>query len=206
MQFLRTYRIPASPARLDEHTRRYRYALVVTGVWAAFRLDQPGANPPWQGGGVPDGVLLGPDGDGHPVALFVEMKSMADGDRQAEHGQVAKARLQLLSGVFHFMPLGRCWGASGPLSHGDEHHARGDVDLGAALSRQMQNHRVAAVIVVFRVNLRRSVMPPPRAERRSLRLGGLPLCPRKPIALGIRVVALPPNAALRLAFADLLPR
>jgi len=207
-----------TPHSLTEHLSKtgYTYTLRVTGADALFHLDDP-QNPPWKGGPVPDGIVLG-RADNTPYVVFLELKAVvlqkASGHtayHQSERAQIEKAYCQILSGVFHFLPLCQCHSMPPcPKKHpGEEHHQRWPQDLGPVIPEipQYQGHEVRGTIVLFWLNLQRTISPPPKASvrPRNSQLGGQDLCPAKPIPkFKILYRSIPANGTVTIPFAQMV--
>jgi hypothetical protein len=129
-------------------------------------------------------------------------------------GLILRARLQLLAGVWHFMPHGTCQGSQNAgARHGDRHHQRWaqgqDLSREMAASSQAGDHAVAAIVVL----MQRSVSRPPSMLRRdgalpsspsSIQFGEEALCAGKPVVLRVLPTQLQArNGRFVRIFADL---
>ena len=208
MNWLRDYLQPSY--RLTEYVRTkgrtYTYTLAVTDTEALFQTDRSPL--PWEGGPVLDGIVLGMANE-TPYVVFLELKSVTSKNAQSERAQIEKANRQILSGIFHFLPSCRCHNlpvSSCPEHHGEMHHQRWGQDVGPHLAQKYQGHQVRGTILLFRVNLQRTVSPPTHTESgQGGKLGGQDLCPRKVIPkFKIIYRSIPPHGTTTIPFAQLV--
>lgn len=170
---------------VEEQPRQYTVSF--PGSDYVFHLDCDGQPQPWQGGPIPDGIVIGRDQNNRSCVVFVEMKTIGDYQhdrlRDVERAQVEKAIRQILSGLYHFCPLCDCHDVqgSGCQGHtGQDHHRNWNAVFNAQAVGDLRGHRVSGAVLLLHFGF--TVGPPgPPPDPASLQLGGNHLCPRKPL-------------------------
>lgn len=205
---LANYRTPHRT--ITERQGNRQYIVSFPGSDDVFHLDsQP---QPWQGGPIPDGIVIGQDTTGRICVVFVEIKSVGAHQPNflnlVERVQIEKALRQILSGLYHFCPLCDCYNVSGGNCQdhpGQDHHRNWNTVFSGQNLPNFRGHQIAGTVLLLHFGV---TVPPPSAarDRFSAQLGGSHLCPRKEVRrIKIMRRTVMSGGNISVAFQDLLP-